>query len=302
MDGAGSADGTVWAKVLAAAVPTVVMIGGAVATGVEGSHELEWTGELVDEPLNAEPTGLRIDLSGRYMGGEVDGFVQIPKGGEAGTSSERRPTLGELGIDDAAMLDASVTLQWERHIFDAGGRFVRLDSSTTLRRELITHDTTYAPGSRISSEVQLDWYRLGYRYEFLFEADEHGNRLSFAPGIDIVLFDFEYGLDSSAGLHSGRDLLKAGVRVGGVGRWSTGGPLSVEGGAFWGLPFDGTAQIFSLELVGKYRLWGGSGGTSGALYLGVAYDEIEYEDDQTMPNRIEVDMGPLFIAGVEISF
>jgi len=266
------------------------------------AYHLQAALEVDDEPLIAEPIRLNVDLSGQFMHGDIDGVVQVPKGGRTGTSSPDRPTLDELGFDDVSIVDVSASLQWERHIFDSGGRFVRLDGSATLRTDLITHAVTFPARTLVSADLQFDWYRLGYRYEFLFDPDEHGNRLSFAPGIDVVLFDFDYELRGGGDFHANRDYLKAGVRVGGVGRWLTSGPISIEGSAFWGLPFDGTAQIFSLELVGKYRLWGGKSATSGSLYLGVAYDEIEYEDDQGFPNRVDVDMGPLFIAGMKITF
>jgi hypothetical protein len=78
--------------------------------------------------------------------------------------------------------------------------------------------------------------------------------------------------------------------------------LSIEASAWWGLPIDKTAQITTLDLVGKYQLWGNRNGSGGAAYLGVAFETLEYEDNQTVPNHINVDFGPLLIAGLQVRF
>jgi hypothetical protein len=38
------------------------------------------------------------------------------------------------------------------------------------------------------------------------------------------------------------------------------------------------------------------------VFAGVGFQQLYYEDDQTLPNRIRADFGPLATAGVRVSF
>ncbi len=251
----------------------------------------------------AATSSLRFDLHGRFLHGDIEGFLQTPRGGQAGTTSTNRPAFDELGFDDVEIFDTSLTVQRDQHIFSAGARLIRLDGSATLTDDLISQNVTYPAGSFVTSDVQLDWYRLGYRYEFSFDPGG-GNRLLLSPGAEAVMFDFDYQLDGPGELRTDRSYAKGGVRVGGTAKWLTSGRFSLEAGGFWGIPIDGSAEIFSAELVARYRLWGADSqrGAGGSVFLGVAWDEIEYEDDQATPNHINVEMGPLIIVGFEIRF
>ena len=244
---------------------------------------------------------LTIEVDGRYMRGNIDGYLQTPAGGQPGTTDHQRPTLGELGYGNENIWDGEITVQSHEHIFTFGARLVRLTGDARLSRQLTCENVTYPAGTDVNSNVDLDWYRLGYRYEFAFEPDEKGSQLSFAPGIDAVLFNFDYDLSASGGLRSDRNYAKPGMRIGADAEWDIAGPFSIEAGAWWGVPFDNTAEILSLELLGRYQIWGGRN-MGASFYLGVAYDEIEYEDGQGVPNHISVEMGPMIVAGFDFRF
>src|SRR5262245_23130873 len=49
---------------------------------------------------------------GGVLYGSVDGYLQTPNGGGPGTTSPHRPTLHELGIDDAVLYEAGMKTQW----------------------------------------------------------------------------------------------------------------------------------------------------------------------------------------------
>ncbi len=240
---------------------------------------------------------LRVTLDLRYMYGETDGFVQTPRGGEEGTTSNNRPSLSEMGIDDVHAFDASLEFQLDQHIFIAGGEFIRMNGSDTLSRNLTSQAVFFPAGTSVEADVQLDWYRLGYQYEFALDL-EGEQQLLLAPGIQGVILDFDYQLDGGGALQVDRSYAKGGVRIGGTVEWLTGGPFSLEAGAWWGMPISNTAEILSVELIGRYRFWD----DRAAAYLGVAFESIEYEDDQSVPNHIDVDLGPLLVAGFEIRF
>ena len=253
---------------------------------------------------------LQFRLDFRYLFGQIDGFVQTPSGGAPGTTSHNRPTFSELGFDNVSMLDGSVTARFDEHTLILGGQIIRLDGSATLEHTLITQSTTFPAGTRVNSQVQLDWYRFGYEYAFEFDLgdDASAGRFRLAPGVEGVLLDFDYEASAAGGLHAHRSYAKAGVQIGGSAEWQTRGRLSIAADGFWGLPIDNTAQILSVDLLAKYRLWGGrpgawnSGSFGGDAYIGIGFERIEYEDTQTVTNHVRADLGPLLIAGIEIRF
>src|SRR5262245_26541221 len=80
------------------------------------------------DPAKADfPFHLQFDF--QYMYGEADGSLQTPAGGEPGTTSHNRPDLGEIGIDHAHVFDASLSLQFQAHIFTFGAQIIHMDGS-----------------------------------------------------------------------------------------------------------------------------------------------------------------------------
>jgi hypothetical protein len=41
---------------------------------------------------------------------------------------------------------------------------------------------------------------------------------------------------------------------------------------------------------------------TGSAYLGVAYEKIEYQDNQDVPNHIKAEMWPLLSSGLKLQF
>ena len=253
-------------------------------------------------PTDVPESPYHLQLDFRYMYGNADGSLQTPSGGEPGTTSANRPNLGEIGIDHANIFDGSLTLQLEPHIFTFGAQIIHMDGSATLDRDLLSQSAFFPAGTSVNSKVHLDWYRVGYQYEFWF------NEFRIAPGIEGVLLDFHYQLDGTSGgapgMSADRSYIKGGMRIGGSAEWvvSEGGRLSIEGSAWWGVPIDNTAQISSYDIVAKWQLWGYRHASGGAAYAGVAFETIEYEDNQTVPNHINIDFGPMVIAGLQVRF
>jgi hypothetical protein len=55
-------------------------------------------------------TGFHASVDGEFRYGNIQGFVQIPRGGGAGTTSSERPKFDEIGINQAAIGAPSLTL------------------------------------------------------------------------------------------------------------------------------------------------------------------------------------------------
>ena len=60
-------------------------------------------------------TGFHASLDGEFRYGNIQGFIQIPRGGGVGTTSNERPKFDEIGINQATIGAPSLTLGWNNH-------------------------------------------------------------------------------------------------------------------------------------------------------------------------------------------
>lgn len=244
--------------------------------------------------------GLWISPEASFRYGEVHGYLQTPLGGSPGTTSTHRPTFREVGITGAPMADVSVTAGLHNHALYGGARLAYLSGSDVLDTTLISHGTTFPAGSPVKSNVQLNWYRVGYQYHFLYSNDQ-GAAFGFYPAIGLVLLDFKYKLDGPGGLTADRNYIQPAPQIGLGWEWRPKGRFSVSGGVEGSLPIAHMPFILSTEVVGNFRLWG-TEGSRGLAFLGIGYDRVEYKDKQDVPNHIKADMGPEVIVGLEVYF
>jgi hypothetical protein len=270
------------------AVAVLVMIFLSGLVGCAG----QWTRETVE--------GFRASADGAFLYGPVRGFVQTPAGGHPGTTSHDRPTLKELGIRTAPMADASIAAGWGAHEFYGGARLIQLSGSGVLGQTLVTHNVTFPAGTAIRSDLQFNWYRLGYAHRFLFRHRD-GALLRIDPAIEGLLFDFGYRLSNGSSLSTSRAYFKGGVRLGVRSEWSPWPRFSILGDAMGSVPIPGQPVILSFQATGRYRLWGRPD-RGGALSLGIGYDRIDHKDLQTVPNHLKIEMGPLVVAGLAVDF
>jgi hypothetical protein len=52
---------------------------------------------------DSRETGFHASVDGQFRYGNIEGFVQIPRGGGAGSTSNERPKFDEMGINQAAI-------------------------------------------------------------------------------------------------------------------------------------------------------------------------------------------------------
>jgi hypothetical protein len=245
--------------------------------------------------------GVDVSAEGTYLYGRASGYVQTPTGGNPGTTSRHRPRLGEIGIDDANVADARVIGGWGPHEVYAGGQWVRLSGSDVLGTDLVSQGHTFPAGTAVRSELTLDWYRIGYRYKFEWDDPDAGRPLfTLAPSIGADLLDFHYRL-VGGGERADRSYLKGGLQFGAEGAWNVTDRFSVVAEILCSAPIPNTPFILKGEIDARYRILTRERLDAAAL-LGVAYERIEYEDNQTVPNHVQVDLGPMLVAGLEFRF
>jgi hypothetical protein len=254
-----------------------------------------------DQVAPQSQSDFHLTLEGMWMYGPVSGHVQIPSGGRPGTTSSNRPSFGEIGINTASIYDAQVLPSFRDHGLYIGAEWIRLSGEQDLEQRLISQGETFAAGSRVKSDVKLDWYRVGYRYR-IQRGDEAGSEL---PNTEIysrlgaAVLDFHYKLDGAGATQADRSFIKAAPQMGVEMEWHATNKFSIAGEFTSTLPFRSMPWIVTTQLEGKYKFFEKNGvGLSG--FVGAGYEKINFHDHQDASNEINADFGPMLRAGVEL--
>jgi hypothetical protein len=239
---------------------------------------------------------LDFDVSGSY--GPISGYTQTPLGGAPSSTSDKRPKFHELGINTMTMVNLSLSGGLDSHYVYGAVHLVDLSGENTLDEALIFHGKGYPEGTRVESNVKLNWYEIGYQYNIHFGKEQVV--LSIAPTVAFALWDYSVELESN-GEKNDRGYRKGTPRFGLEFEWFPVKRFSVSGKANASLPFNNLPHIYTLELAGKYNLTS-INRLKILLFMGVEYNQIDFKDSQTEPNHIKADMGPLELIGAEIKF
>jgi hypothetical protein len=246
----------------------------------------------------------RFSLEGSYLFGQVDGYMQTPSGGQPGTTSSRRPKLDEIGINDASIYDAQVIGAFGNEGLYVGGQWIRMSGDDTLGQTLISQGRVFPAGTSVSSDVDLDWYRVGYRHRFALGRD---GEWTLWPSAGAAFLDFHYRL-SGGGVRADRSYIKVNAQFGLEAEWRPNRGRFALGAQLLATPpiSPPLPEIFVEQLVAKYRLLGDAGDAASGreldVFAGVAFEQIYYEDNQTVPNRVSADLGPMFVVGLNFRF
>lgn len=265
----------------------------------------------VSEGADSSPFGLAdpaptwdltVGAIGRW--GSLDGFVQVPRGGAPGTSSAKRPTLDELGIDDAWTFAAAVGLSRGDHGLVGGISLVDLDGSARTRSPFVAQAVDFTADTPIESSLRLSTYSIGYEHRFAFDLSAPG-AVTLSPGVSFGLLDFGFSVRApSAGVEADRSYLKGFAQLGVELEYQP-SPRWQLTGSFAGAPPIGTMPIvLEGEIAAAYRVLSTTGSSRAPvglnLELGVGWQQIEFRDGQPNPNHTKVDYGPLLLIGLEL--
>jgi hypothetical protein len=239
---------------------------------------------------------LNLDASGSF--GPISGYLQTPAGGAPSSTSNKRPKFDELGIDTATIVNLSLSANRDPHSIYGAGHLVDLSGGNTLDEALIFHGRQYPPGTRVRTDVKLNWYEIGYQYHIHFGKEREN--LNVAPTIAFALWDFSTELESH-GEKNSRGYTKATPRIGLDLEWYPMNWLTVSGKAIGSIPLENLPHIYTVSLTGKYSILN-KDRLKIMLFAGVEYNHIDYKDSQIKSNHIRADMGPMGIVGAEIKF
>ncbi len=121
---------------------------------------------------------------GSVLYGQINGYVQTPKGGRIGSTSLNRPRLSELDISTAVAYEGRVSVAFGHAAFYLGARAQQFTGSSRLSAELITKNKTFPSNIDIESYVGLDWYRFGYQHTYDLNKS---HTLTLLPSAEVIL-------------------------------------------------------------------------------------------------------------------
>jgi hypothetical protein len=244
-----------------------------------------------------------LTIEGLWLYGPVTGHLQTPSGGRIGTTNRDRPAFGEIGINTASIFDAEIMPAIRDHGMYIGGQWIRLEGERNLEQSLLSQGETFLLGSRIESHVQLDWYRIGYRYR-IQRGDEAGLEL---PNTEIysrlgaVMLDYRYDLDGAGGTQVNQEFIRIAPQMGVEMEWHVNRIFSLAGEFTSTLPFQNLPWIITAQLAGKVRMIENNGMSLNGT-IGAAYEKIFLHTSQDQSNEINADFGPMLMVGLELRF
>lgn len=238
------------------------------------------------------------EVSSRFFAGfgPIDGYMQIPLGGAPDSSEKGRPTFSELSIDKVDLYDLEISLRYGAYRLYGGIQPIDLSSSGVLRKDLLTRNQQFVAGEHFDTKDQLDWYRLGLERSF-----DISDTVAIGVMLEFISLDLEYQFEGES-VKVRRAIQRGGARLGVSGTWSATERVTVEAQASASVPDSSQPQITVLQGVARYRVTPPDTVLAAELFAGLAYERIEYEDDQKLPNHVKADLGPLGLAGVAITF
>lgn len=239
--------------------------------------------------------GANVSFTFRSQTGKIDGYLQTPDGGMPGRTDRHRPTFSELDIDDTENFALELNVESGRNIYRTSATLMRLEEQLTLDRPLMSQWTQFDAGEEVKTEIKFDQYRFVFFRSFELSAV---SGLHYSLGADIVGMDFHYQL-YNGDKKVDRSYMKAGFRLGGTLNYLLSNRLSVGVEVFDSIPFPNTVELRYIDVLGRYSLW--KKHTTCTVEFGVSYFRLVYQDEQEVPNHLQVETGPMLRLGITVS-
>jgi hypothetical protein len=234
--------------------------------------------------------------------GPNTGYMQIPTGGAAGTTSYRRPSLAELGVTNSVEYGARADFDYGRHRGSFEISNLLLHGDNVLSEDLTSQGRFFPAGTSLNSDSNLSSFCLGYSY--LFDIYMGGkDRLELRPGIAFRAVGVHYRTSSSNGLSTNRHYTPTAPQLDLQASWRPRGEGPMRFSAYFSrtLEFqfqDPLQEMEYMELSGRANY---DFSSRGSIFVETGFKHILLQDDQpTMQNRILSDFGPWLGIGAEL--
>ena len=251
-------------------------------------------GAANEPPDSPWPT---VSVGGALSYAPADGFLQIPAGGQPGSSTGQRPTLKELGIHDAVFYDIDASVAWRHLTLDAGDQRIDLSGTSTLAQSLTSRNVVFPAATRVHGTADFNWLRFGAGWKFWVLHD----RLELTPRAEFGVLDFRYKL-SGGGTAVERTFPKGCVRLVLDARSRVTSFLTAGLRLGGSLPLSNSPLILRALGYVEARLLPERSRFQPHLLLGLGGEWIDYEDNQRLPNHYRLDLGPVITGGLRFAF
>lgn len=248
----------------------------------------------------SKPDEFKIEYIQNY--GEIDGFVQIPKGGKNGTTTPKKPTFKDLGIKNITYPQFKLAARWDNLHFFADFIYKTFDGSEYLKEDIISHDNLLFRNSKLKTEHEYINYTFGTGYDIFKNKD-----IIITPILEYSATDFKYKytceyLNENTKFSSQRDFGFGSVHIGINSTYIFTSKFKINLNAKSAIPFDSVRKWWSISLLNSYSLYQKNTKELNLIF-GIEIQQFEYRDTQEeMQNFMKYKMSPTYKLGLDYKF
>lgn len=235
--------------------------------------------------------------------GNINGFVQIPKGGQHGTATEKRPEFKELGIKHVSYPSLSGKMKWNKFAISLDLDYQTFKGTGTIKENLITHNIPLEAGSEISSKHKYAFYGTKAHYDIPITEN-----LTITPNVGAHIFDFSYQF--SAKYPQGKEIVSGDKRnfhapmlsLGFDANYSLNEKAKLIFSGTSNIPFGNIRHYYNTSFMLSYNLYKADNKELNLL-SGIVYEKLKFKDSQKeMQNFMEHKIAPIYKVGLEYKF
>jgi len=238
-----------------------------------------------------------FELQPSVRAGPVSGYFQIPAGGKPESTSLKRPTLEELGIDWSVQAGLGVRARADRHDLFLDGRWLFLVGRGRADGEFTSQEELFPDGTGLESDSGIGTWALTYGYTIPLGSEVSGWEV--VPRIGVTGVTVRYEVDGDQGSSTSRSFTHTvptlGVEL----------VLLPEESA-WRFRLRGQTTLTyrdrNLHVTDIAARFGRDFGDSFEGWLELGYQHFYLQDSQTFPNQANIEFGPTVGVGIDWRF
>jgi hypothetical protein len=237
---------------------------------------------------------------GLYERSPASGFLQVPTAGVPISTTPKRPSLNELGINSFGKTNPFFQIgfkqDWSVIRLYGDYEYNHMTPSNTLKENLQTHFYFIGAGTLVETNIWFDLFRLGVARKI----NCCTNRCIFSLGCELAAFNFHYQFFNPNHIQ-GRNILHTTGCASLNFEQVINSYLTLNLNATSTLPeaTDLQTQRLAADLYLKILT---SKKITTKLLLGVGYQRIDFKDGQQMPNHLVINMAPIARVGLITNF
>lgn len=241
------------------------------------------------------------DVNVAYNYSKISGFVQIPKGGQNGTTSVRRPTFSEMGIKNLSSPELEFQANWNDFSTYLKFNYIKFNGNAILKEDLISHSKRLPKGSHIETTHTYKNYTTGIKYNL------YSNKyLSLHPLMEYSLYDFKYlytaTTPNNKSISSGRTFHWGQLNLGLELVTPITENYKISSTLKYAVTQKKVREYISLKLSNEYTVFKNNSQKL-TLLFGVGASRLEFRDTQKdKQNHIIHKVIPNIFAGLEFEF